>query len=136
MGRTSPYPTFGQIAGYLLDSLFMDAIYTDLERIRRINHSVAMRSELTEGPASELRPIDARIIVPSEDIRELAQIHRHAFPRTVKSLLGFIGARGPAGGQLMSYLLFDQAYCRALMDLGYRDGRAGKDELVPWLLGV
>lgn len=120
----------------MLDSLFMDAIYTDLERIRRINHSVAMRSELTEGPASELRPIDARIIVPSEDIRELAQIHRHAFPRTVKSRLDFIGARGPAGGQLISYLLFDQAYCRALMDLGYRAGRAGKDELVPWLLGV
>lgn len=131
-----PYPSFGQIAGYMLDSLFMDAVYTDLERIRRINRTVALVDEGHPGAhPSELRPVDARVLVPSEDMRDIAQAHRAGFPRTVRTLLGLLGARGAAGGQLMSYLLFDQAYCRALMDLGRKDGLARKDELVAWLMG-
>jgi NTE family protein len=135
-GQKIPYPSFGQIAGYVLDSLFMDSIYTDLERIRRINHSVSQMPEhRSAGPAHDLRHIDARIVVPSDDIREIAFAHRHAFPRTVRTLLGLIGARGAAGRQLMSYLLFHRDYCRALIELGERDGRARVAELVPWLLG-
>ena len=130
------YPSFGQIAGYVLDSLFMDSIYTDIERIRRINDSVAqMPATRSAGPAHDLKPIDARIVVPSDDMRDIAVRHRKAFPRTVSTLLGLIGARGAAGGQLMSYLLFDQGYCNALMAMGVADGRKRVDELVPWLLG-
>jgi NTE family protein len=135
-GEVARYPSFGQIAGYVLDSLFMDSIYTDLERIRRINHSVAqMPVTRSAGPAHDLQPIDARIVVPSEDMRDIALRHRKAFPRTVSTLLGLIGARGAAGGQLTSYLLFDKGYCGALMALGEADGRKRVDELVPWLLG-
>ncbi len=130
--KAAPYPSFGQIGGYMLDSLFMDAIYTDLERIQRINRTVA---QAEGGHTSELRPVDARVIVPSADMREIVQAHKDAFPRTVRTLFGLIGARGAAGGQLLSYLLFDQGYCNALMDLGYQDGLARKDELVPWLMG-
>ena len=134
-GQVARYPSFGQIAGYVLDSLFMDSIYTDLERIRRINHSVAqMPVTRSAGPAHDLKVIDARIVVPSVDIRDVVYRHRRAFPRTVSSLLGLIGARGSAGSQLMSYLLFDQGYCRELIALGEADGRAQIDQLVPWLL--
>jgi NTE family protein len=136
LDQALPYPTFGQIAGFMLDSLFMDAIYTDLERIQRINDSVSrMAANHTEGLSAKLRPVDTRIIVPSADIREIVERHKQAFPRSVRTLFGLIGARGPAGGQLMSYLLFDQEYCRALMDLGYKDAMDRKEELVHWLLG-
>jgi NTE family protein len=135
-GEFARYPSFGQIAGYVLDSLFMDSIYTDLERIRRINHSVTQMSpNRSAGPAHDLQQIDARIVVPSADIRDIAVRHRKAFPRSVSTLLGLIGARGAAGGQLMSYLLFDKGYCGELMALGEADGKARVDELVPWLLG-
>lgn len=131
--RAQPYPSFGHIGGYMLDSLFMDAIYTDLERIQRINRTVAAADG---GHTAELRPVDTRVIVPSVDMRDIVAAHKDAFPRTVKTLFGLIGARGAAGSQLLSYLLFDKGYCGALMDLGYKDGLARKDELVPWLLGV
>lgn len=132
----APYPSFGQIAGYVLDSLFMDSVYTDLERIRRINHSVSQMPEhRSAGPAHDLREVDARIVVPGADVRDIAWAHRRRFPRSVRTLLGLIGARGPAGRQLMSYLLFDGAYCRALMALGAQDARQRLDELVPWVLG-
>lgn len=131
-----PYPSFGQIAGYVLDSLFMDSIYSDVERLRRINHSVSqMPPSRSAGPAHDLRPIDARIVVPSADIRDIALRHRDAFPRSVRTLLGLIGARGPAGRQLMSYLLFAAPYTRELIALGEHDARARIDELIPWVLG-
>ena len=130
------YPTFGQVAGYVLDSLFMDSIYSDLERLQRINHSVSqMQGSRSAGPAHDLRQVDARIVVPSADIRDLALEHQSAFPRSVRTLLGLIGARGPAGRQLMSYLLFAGPYTKALIALGEADGKARVDELVPWLLG-
>jgi NTE family protein len=135
-GGPISYPSFGQIGGYMLDSLFMDAIYTDLERIQRINRTLALVARANpDDPPSELRPVDARVIVPSADMRDIVQRHKDAFPRTVRTLFGLIGARGPAGGQLLSYLLFDKGYCNALMDLGYQDGLARKEELVPWLMG-
>ena len=135
-GHPLPYPTFGHIAGYVLDSLFMDAVFADLERINRINYTVAeMGPERAANPGHELRPIDARIIVPSMDIGDLVQLHQDAFPRTVRKLFSLMGAHGIAGQHLRSYLLFDQGFCKALMDLGYRDGMARKDELVPWLSG-
>lgn len=130
--QPQPYPSFGQIGGYMLDSLFMDGIYTDLERIQRINRTVSL---VGGDHTSELRPVDARVVVPSADMRDIVEAHKEAFPRTVRTLFGLIGAKGPAGGQLLSYLLFDQGYCRALMELGYKDGMARKDELVPWLMG-
>jgi len=130
------YPSFGQIAGYVLDSLFMDSIYSDVERLRRINHSVSqMPASRSAGPAHDLRQIDARIVVPSADIRDLALKHQKAFPRSVRGLLGLIGARGAAGKQLMSYLLFAAPYTRELIALGEADGKARLDELVPWVLG-
>ena len=130
------YPSFGQVAGYVLDSLFMDSVYSDIERLRRINHSVSqMPSARSAGPAHDLRQVDARIVVPSADIRDLALKHQRAFPRTVRTLLGLIGARGLAGRQLMSYLLFAAPYTRELIALGEADGRTRIDELMPWLLG-
>ena len=38
-----------------------------------------------------------------------------------------------AGGALTSYLLFEQPYTRALIDLGYRDTEARKDEVRAFL---
>ncbi|MBS1785436.1 MAG: patatin-like phospholipase family protein, partial [Acidobacteria bacterium] len=66
--QPQPYPSFGHIGGYMLDSLFMDAIYTDLERVQRINRTVA---QAEGGHTTELRPVDAKVVVPSADMREI-----------------------------------------------------------------
>lgn len=127
------YPTFGEIGGYILDSLFMDALYTDIERLRRINELVRQIGQKPKGGVKPLREIDVSVMVPSEDIRDIAERHMRQLPRTVKILLRLLGATGHKGTQLLSYLLFDGSFCKELIDLGYRDAHDRRHVLAPFL---
>ncbi|HEX2668046.1 MAG TPA: patatin-like phospholipase family protein [Gammaproteobacteria bacterium] len=127
-----PYPSLGQIAGYLLDTLFMDSIYGDLERLQRINNTV---TRIKDGSQQPLKVIDTLVITPSEDIRDIAQRHKREFPRSVRFLLRGIGGLDRSGSQLLSYLLFEGKYCRDLIDLGVRDAQAQADKLLAFIEG-
>jgi NTE family protein len=129
-----PYPSLGQVAGYLLDTLFMDSIYGDLERLQRINNTVSRLPE-QQGNGQPLKIIDTLVITPSEDIRDIAQRHKHEFPTSVRVLLRGVGGLNRSGSQLLSYLLFEAKYCRDLIDLGMRDAQAQKDQLLAFING-
>ncbi len=87
-------PTFAQLAGYMLDTLFMDGLYTDLERISRTNRSSSSSARgSSAGSLAELRPIQTLVIVPKEDIRDVAARYAHELPRPVRLLLRGLGAR-------------------------------------------
>ena len=127
-------PSLGQIAGYMLDTLFMDGLYADLERITRINNlleHLPQQSAVSGGRL--LRRIDCLVIVPSEDIREIALKHAHQLPRSVRILLRGMGAMNRGGRQLISYLLFESGFTRDLIRLGYRDGKAQEEILRAFL---
>ncbi|HEY1991465.1 MAG TPA: patatin-like phospholipase family protein, partial [Gammaproteobacteria bacterium] len=128
-----PYPSLGQVAGYLLDTLFMDSIYGDLERLQRINNTVSRISGQADG--QPLKMIDTLVITPSEDIRDIAQRHKREFPASVRFLLRGVGGLNRSGSQLLSYLLFEGKYCRDLIDLGVRDAQAQREKLLAFLHG-
>ncbi|NNF50948.1 MAG: patatin-like phospholipase family protein [Gammaproteobacteria bacterium] len=130
-------PSFGQIAGYMLDTIFLDGLYADLERLTRINRIVAQfpPGTLEKSLGENLKRIDTMIIVPSKDIREIARRHASEFPRSVRLLLRGLGAFNAGSSQLISYLLFEKAYCRELIELGYEDAMARRDHLLPFISG-
>ncbi len=130
-------PSFANIAGYMLDTLFMDGLYSDLERITRINDLLdAVPNEKVTIGERPLRPIDTMLIVPSEDLRLIAEKHRRELPFAIRTLLRGVGGKSPGENKLLSFLLFESAYTRELIHLGYRDAMAVKDQLLDFVTGA
>ena len=131
------HPSFAQIAGYMLDTLFMDGLYSDLERMTRINQLIdSVAPESRVGPMRRMRAIDTMLIVPSKDLREIAYRHRKQLPFAVRSLLRGIGGRGPSENRLLSFLMFEQAYTRELIELGYQDAMKVCEPLLDFVSGA
>jgi NTE family protein len=127
-------PSLAHLAGYMLDTLFMDGLYGDLERVTRINRMLEQlgTAGLT-GSLANLRRIDSMVVLPSRDMREVAGEHAGELPWSVRLLLKGLGASRRDGRQLISYLLFESGFTRALIELGYRDGMDRRDHLEAFL---
>jgi NTE family protein len=127
------YPSLAQIAGHALSNIFLDALAVDVERMRRINHTLSLLPEAARAKTA-LRPIDVLVIAPSQRLDDLAAEHQDALPVPVRAMLRGMGVTGKGrdarGAALASYLLFEAPYTRALMALGEADALARRDEVV------
>jgi NTE family protein len=131
---TERCPSLAQIAGHALNSIFLDALEADLERLERINRTIALLNAAAGGVAHlVLKHVDCLVISPSEPLEQIALRHVGALPRTVRAFLHGIGAMRRSGSNLASYVLFERPFCRALMRLGYRDAMARRDEIGAFL---
>ena len=127
-------PTFGQIFGYMLDALFTDGLYSDMERLTQLNE-LADRVGPTNADGTQLRRIEMLVILPSRDISEIARHHVGSLPRGLRVLLRTMGAMNTGGGQLMSYLLFQDTFTRELIALGYQDAMKRSEDLQAFIGG-
>lgn len=115
-------PSLGAIAGHTLNSIFLDSLDADIERLQRINKTVKLIDESDkEKHGLTLRQVEVQVISPSDDIGKMAAEHAHELPWSIKTLLRGIGAYSKTDSNFMSYLLFEKGYCNALIKLGYDD---------------
>ncbi|AOI71637.1 Patatin [Burkholderia ubonensis] len=131
-GFVRGYPSLAQIGQQVLASVFLDSIGSDIERIDHINQMIAHLPHQIEVD-SGWRHVDVLAIAPSERIELIAAKHLKQLPLTVRGLLGAVGGSQPAGASFASYLLFEEAFARELIELGYRDGCAQRDTLAGWI---
>jgi NTE family protein len=130
--RADPvYPSLGTLSGYLLDTIFMDNLDADIERARRVDHTLSLLPR-QQQLSTRLRDIDILMVQPSRDVRDIAREHAHEMPWTIRMLLRRLGVWG-RDWRLPSYLLFESGYCRDLIDLGYTDTMARADEIRDFL---
>jgi NTE family protein len=128
-----PYPTLGEIGGYLLDTIFMDTLNSDLSRLNRINRTLDLLGP-EQVAASGLKRVESLVIRPSRDLRDVTREHMREIPRSVRTLLRSLGGWGK-DWRMASYLLFESAYCTELLNMGYRDGMTARQEIVHFFRG-
>jgi NTE family protein len=124
-------PSPGEIFGYMLDTLFTDQVYGDLEQLERMNQLAA-----TSAPESrDIRHVETLMLAPSVDPREIASRHNGDIPPGLRALLRVIGGRDSSGFQLASYLTFETGYTRALIELGYKDAMEARAAIMAFMSG-
>jgi NTE family protein len=128
--RSNTYPSLAQIAGHALNSIFLDSLMVDIERLERINRTVKLiPPDKMSDSALQLRPVKVLFITPSQPLERIAARFIHELPATVRFILRPTGALNRSGSNLASYLLFEESFCRALIDLGYQDTMARETEV-------
>jgi NTE family protein len=132
-------PPLAQICGVFMNAIFLDHLDADLDHLIRMNELVraggaaAPGNGATPAPSEPMRPVEPLVVSPSEDLALVAQRFAHRMPRLVRHLLEGLGTPDAQSADLMSYLLFDAAYTRTLVEIGYRDAAARSDELEAFL---
>ena len=120
--RGDLFPTLAQIAGHVMNSIFLDSLAVDLERLERINRTVSCSSpEALKKMGLTLHHVDVLVLTPSEPLDAIALKHVRNLPCTIRFLLRSVGAMRRGGANLASYLLFERGYCNELIALGYHD---------------
>jgi NTE family protein len=128
--RSNVYPSLAQVAGHALNSIFLDSLMVDIERLERINRTVKLiPPDKMSDSALQLRPVKVLFITPSQPLERIAARFIHELPATVRFILRPTGALNRSGSNLASYLLFEESFCRALIDLGYQDTMAREAEV-------
>ena len=137
-GPTIMRPPLAQICGVFLNAIFLDHLDADHDHLTRMNELVVgygagsgpLPASMVHEPMRVVTPL---VIAPSEDLALVAQRFAHRMPRLVRYLMDGLGTPDAQSADLMSYLLFDAAYTRALVDIGYRDAHERADELDAFL---
>lgn len=125
-------PSLARVVNVLLNSVLLDGIEVDLERLHRINEFLR-RVPKEHQTNLNFKPVRSLFISPSEDIGALAAKMSSRLPRVIRYVLKGLGPLEDAS-EILSYLLFEADFTKKLIEMGYSDGMNQKDEVARFLL--
>jgi NTE family protein len=131
--RVKP-PSIAQVAGALLDAVMLDAIGMDVEHSERVNTSLIAAPLAAAGSGQPFRWIDVLWLSPTRHFHVIAQEFEERIPPILRYLMRGLGSDDETT-ELASYLLFDGAFCRRLMEIGREDVAARADEVRAFMAG-
>ena len=119
----SDYPPPLQVAGVLLNAVFLDMLDQDVRRLELVNRL------LEQHPQSTLRPIDVMLLRPSEDLGRLAGEFEIELPSYFRFVARGFGSKETKSPDVLSMLMFQKDYIARLIEIGERDAEARMAEL-------
>jgi len=129
--KSAHTPSMIKILNTLLNAVLLDSVEQDVMRIERINRLARQVKNQQDKHQSEagLKVIPALCISPSQDIGELARHHAHHLPRLIRMTISAFGDLDEAS-EIISYLLFQPDFCKALIGMGYKDAMDSKEQII------
>jgi NTE family protein len=128
----SGYPPPAQVAGVLLNAIFLDLLDADAVRLEQLN---ALVDRLPPQARDGLRHVDLLVLRPSQDLGRLANEFEAALPRTFRFLVRGLGSRETRSNDMLSLLMFQPDYIAKLIELGESDARARSQEIAAFIRG-
>lgn len=128
VNMTNANPTMGQVAGVIMNAIFLDSLDSDIERFNKMN-IVAQ----TSGKKYKWNYIPLLALKPSRDLGIMTEKMSKELPKILRYLFRGIGVTGKSGLDLLSYLAFDSNYTQQLVELGYLDTMNRKEEILRFI---
>ncbi|MGH8584526.1 MAG: patatin-like phospholipase family protein [Gammaproteobacteria bacterium] len=120
------YPPPAQVMGALFNAIFLDVLDNDAQRLTRINELI---EKIPEHDRGGLRPVKLLLLRPSRDLGRLAGDYEAALPRAFRFMTRGLGTQETRSNDILSLLMFQPDYLQHLIELGYEDAEARRDEI-------
>lgn len=115
------YPPPAQVLSHLLDSIFLDVLDEDVRRLKSLNPLI---EKLPPEDRNGMRPVDIRVLRPSEDLGKLSAAYEPQLPEAFRLLTRSLGTKQTTTPDVLSYLMFQPNYLEHLIRMGEADAEA------------
>ncbi len=124
------YPPPAQVAGVMMNSVFLDLLDEDGHRMDRINE---LLERLPPGDRLGMRPVRRLTLRPSVDLGKLANKYEPELPRAFRFMTRGLGTKQTEAPDFLSLIMFQSDYLAELIRVGEADAEAREDDLAELL---
>ena len=126
------YPSPAQIAGVMLNAIFLDILDYDALQMTRINRLV---EQVPEDKRQGMRHVEVMVLRPSRDVGQLAAENEVRLPRAFRFFERGLSGKDMKSADALSMVNFEPEYLATLMALGEEDAAERSEEIVAFLRG-
>ena len=123
------YPSPGQIAGVLLNSIFLDLLDYDALQMNRINRLLDKVNQDEE----EFRRVEVMVLRPKKDLGKLASEHELSLPKLFRYMERGLAGKDSRSADALSMVIFEKDYIDLLIRFGEEDTEERMTEIREFL---
>lgn len=120
------YPPLAQVAGLLMNSVFLDVLDQDAQRLDLVNK---LLEQVDPEARQGLRPVRLVTLRPSVDLGRLADEYEPQLPKMFRFMTRGLGTKQVKTSDFLSLVMFQPDYLQELIKVGEADAEAHAGEI-------